>query len=201
MRSSLITRSIRPRFEKFRSSRAGAGDAMRNLLTGLDVGTSKVCAIVGESLPDGQLATLGFGIAPCTGLRKGVVVNIEATVDAIKAAVEEAEKTSGVRVGSVVVGVAGPHMKGLNSHGIVAVRGGEVSGRDGNGGLGARRGVAPRLDRRVLNILPQQFAVDEQEGVREPYGMAGVRLEARVHIINAAPSAREELNQGRARRG
>ena len=80
---------------------------MRNLLTGLDVGTSKVCAIVGESLPDGQLATLGFGISPCTGLRKGVVVNIEATVDAIKAAVEEAEKTSGVRVGSVVVGVAG----------------------------------------------------------------------------------------------
>ena len=100
---------------------------MRNLLTGLDVGTSKVCAIVGESLPDGQLATLGFGISPCTGLRKGVVVNIEATVDAIKAAVEEAEKTSGVRVGSVVVGVAGPHIKGLNSHGIVAVRGGEVS--------------------------------------------------------------------------
>ena len=89
-----------------------------------------MCAIVGESLPDGQLATLGFGIAPCTGLRKGVVVNIEATVDAIRAAIDEAEKTSGVRIGSAVVGVAGPHIKGLNRHGIVAVRGGEVGARD-----------------------------------------------------------------------
>src|SRR5580700_4658423 len=151
---------------------------MRNLLTGLDVGTSKVCAIVGESLPDGQLATLGYGIASCTGLRKGVVVNIEATVDAIKAAVEEAEKTSGVRVGSVVVGVAGPHIKGLNSHGIVAAR-----------------AVAIPLDRQVLHILPQQFAVDEQEGVREPYGMAGVRLEARIHIMTAAQSYGQNLTK------
>ena len=145
-----------------------SGDAMRNLLTGLDVGTSKVCAIVGESLPDGQLATLGYGIAPCTGLRKGVVVNIEATVDAIRSAVEEAEKTSGVRVGSAVVGVAGPHIKGLNSHGIVAVRGGEVSSRDVDRVIDAARAVAIPLDRQVLHILPQQFAVDEQEGVREP---------------------------------
>src|SRR6267378_7788059 len=96
---------------------------MRNLLTGLDVGTSKVCALIGEALPDGQLAVLGYGVSPCTGLRKGVVVNIEATVDSIKLAVEEAEKTSGARIGSVVVGVAGPHIRGLNSHGIVAVRG------------------------------------------------------------------------------
>jgi cell division protein FtsA len=168
---------------------------MRNLLTGLDVGTSKVCAIVGESLPDGQLATLGFGISPCTGLRKGVVVNIEATVDAIKAAVEEAEKTSGVRVGSVVVGVAGPHIKGLNSHGIVAVRGGEVSVRDVERVIDAARAVAIPLDRQVLHILPQQFAVDEQEGVREPYGMAGVRLEARIHIITAAQSYGQNLTK------
>ena len=111
-------------------ARRGASDAMRNLLTGLDVGSSKVCAIVGESLPDGQLATLGFGIAPCTGLRKGVVVDIEATVDAIRAAIDEAEKTSGVRIGSGGGCVAGPHIKGLNSHGIVAVRGGEVGARD-----------------------------------------------------------------------
>src|ERR1700735_436269 len=168
---------------------------MRNLLTGLDVGTSEVCAIVGESLRDGQLATLGFGVAPCTGLRKGVVVNIEATVDAIKAAVEEAEKTSGVRVGSVVVGVAGPHIKGLNSHGIVAVRGGEVSARDVERVTDAARAVAIPLDRQVLHILPQQFAVDEQEGVREPYGMAGVRLEARIHIITAAQSYGQNLTK------
>ena len=168
---------------------------MRNLLTGLDVGTSKVCAIVGESLPDGQLATLGFGVAPCTGLRKGVVVNIEATVDAIKAAVEEAEKTSGVRVGSVVVGVAGPHIRGLNSHGIVAVRGGEVSSRDVDRVIDAARAVAIPLDRQVLHILPQQFAVDEQEGVREPFGMAGVRLEARIHIVTAAQSYGQNLTK------
>ena len=168
---------------------------MRNLLTGLDVGTSKVCAIVGESLPDGQLATLGFGVAPCTGLRKGVVVNIEATVDAIKAAVEEAEKTSGVRVGSAVVGVAGPHIKGLNSHGIVAVRGGEVSSRDVDRVIDAARAVAIPLDRQVLHILPQQFAVDEQEGVRQPYGMAGVRLEARIHIVTAAQSYGQNLTK------
>jgi len=161
---------------------------MRNLLTGLDVGTSKVCALIGEALADGQLAVLGYGVAPCTGLRKGVVVNIEATVDSIKAAVEEAEKTSGARIGSVVVGVAGPHIRGLNSHGIVAVRGGEVGQRDVDRVIDAARAVAIPLDRQVLHILPQQFAVDEQEGVREPLGMAGVRLEARIHIVTAAQS-------------
>src|SRR5271156_6803458 len=166
---------------------------MRNLLTGLDVGTSKVCAIVGESLPDGQLATLGFGVSPCTGLRKGVVVNIEATVESIKSAVEEAEKTSGARIGSVVVGVAGPHIRGLNSHGIVAVRGGEVGARDVDRVIDAARAVAIPLDRQVLHILPQQFAVDEQEGVRDPIGMAGVRLEARIHIVTAAQSYGQNL--------
>ncbi len=161
---------------------------MRNLLTGLDVGTSKVCALIGELLSDGSLAVLGHGVAPCTGLRKGVVVNIEATVDAIKTAVQEAEKSSGVRVGSAVVGVADPHIRGLNSHGIVAVRGGEVGARDVDRVIDAARAVAIPLDRQVLHILPQQFAVDEQEGVREPIGMAGVRLEARIHIVTAAQS-------------
>src|SRR6202790_3771603 len=168
---------------------------MRNLLTGLDVGTSKVCAIVGESLPDGQLATLGYGVAPCTGLRKGVVVNIEATVEAIRAAVTEAEKTSGVRVGAAVVGEAGAHVRGLNSHGIVAVRGGEVSARDVERVIDAARAVAIPLDRQVLHILPQQFAVDDQEGVRDPVGMAGVRLEARIHIVTAAQSYGQNLTK------
>src|ERR1700728_2877673 len=168
---------------------------MRNLLTGLDVGTSKVCAIVGESLADGQLATLGFGISPCTGLRKGVVVNIEATVDAIKAAVDEAQRTSGVRVGSAVVGVAGPHIKGFNSHGIVAVRGGEVSSRDVDRVIDAARAVAIPLDRQVLHILAQQFAVDDQEGVRDPIGMAGGRLEARIQIVPVAQSYDAKLTK------
>ena len=157
---------------------------MRNTLTALDVGTGKVCAIVGESLPVGQFAMLGYGVAPCTGLRKGVVVNIEATVEAI-AGVEEAEHTSGIRVGSVVVGVAGAHIRGLNSHGIVAVRGGEVGSRDLDRVIDAARAVAIPLDRQVLHILPQQFAVDDQEGVRDPYGMAGVRL--RLVSISSPP--------------
>lgn len=168
---------------------------MRNLLTGLDVGTSKVCALVGESLAEGELAILGHGVAPCTGLRKGVVVNIEATVEAIRAALDEAEKTSGIRIGSVVTGVAGPHIRGLNSHGIVAVRGGEVGARDVDRVIDAARAVAIPLDRQVLHILPQQFAVDDQEGVREPIGMAGVRLEARIHIVTAAQSYGQNLSK------
>ena len=168
---------------------------MRNLITGMDVGTSKVCVLVGDSPLDGDLAVLGYGVAPCTGLRKGVVVNIEATVEAIKAAVEEAEKSSGVRIGSVVAGVAGPHIRGLNSHGIVAVRGGEVGPRDVDRVIDAARAVAIPPDRQVLHILPQQFAVDDQEGVREPIGMAGVRLEARIHIVTAAQSYAQNLTK------
>lgn len=168
---------------------------MRNLLTGLDVGTSKVCALVADASPEGEIALLGHGVAPCTGLRKGVVVNIEATVEAIRAALDEAEKTSGARVGSVVAGVAGPHIRGLNSHGIVAVRGGEVGPRDVERVIDAARAVAIPLDRQVLHILPQQFAVDDQEGVRQPVGMAGVRLEARIHIVTAAQSYGQNLSK------
>ena len=169
---------------------------MRSVLTALDVGTSKVCALVAESLPEGGGATvLGYGVSPCAGLRKGVVVNIEATVEAIRAAVTEAEKTSGVRVGAAVVGEAGAHVRGLNSHGIVAVRGGEVSARDVERVIDAARAVAIPLDRQVLHILPQQFAVDDQEGVRDPVGMAGVRLEARIHIVTAAQSYGQNLTK------
>jgi cell division protein FtsA len=166
---------------------------MRNVLAGLDVGTSKVCALVADAASDGSTAILGHGVAPCTGLRKGVVVNIEATVEAIRAAVAEAEKASGVRIGAAVVGVAGAHIRGLNSHGIVAVRGGEVGTRDVDRVIDAARAVAIPLDRQVLHILPQQFAVDDQEGVRDPVGMAGVRLEARIHIVTAAQSYGQNL--------
>src|SRR6202163_1505885 len=169
---------------------------MRSVLTALDVGTSKVCALVAEQVPEGSGATvLGYGVAPCTGLRKGVVVNMEATVEAIRAAVAEAEKTSGVRVGAALVGEAGAHARGLNSHGIVAVRGGEVSARDVERVIDAARAVAIPLDRQVLHILPQQFAVDDQEGVRDPVGMAGVRLEARIHIVTAAQSYGQNLTK------
>jgi cell division protein FtsA len=168
---------------------------MRNVLAALDVGTSKVCALIAEAAADGSIGLLGHGVVPCTGLRKGVVVNIEATVEAIRAAVSEAEKSSGARIGTAVVGVAGAHIRGLNSHGIVAVRGGEVSGRDVERVVDAARAVAIPLDRQVLHILPQQFAVDDQDGVRNPVGMAGVRLEARIHIVTAAQSYGQNLNK------
>src|ERR1700730_16720036 len=168
---------------------------MRNILAGLDVGTSKICVMVAEAGIEKEIAVLGYGIAPCTGLRKGVVVNIEATVEAIRTATEEAERSSGIRIGSVAAGVAGAHIRGLNSHGIVAVRGGEVGPRDVDRVIDAARAVAIPLDRQVLHILPQQFAVDDQEGVRDPIGMAGVRLEARIHIVTAAQSYGQNLTK------
>ncbi len=168
---------------------------MRNVLTGVDVGTSKVCVLIAEPGPEGGTALLGYGVVPCTGLRRGVVVNIEATVEALRAAISEAEKSAGARISAVVVGVAGAHIRGLNSHGIVAVRGGEVGPRDVERVIDAARAVAIPLDRQVLHILPQQFAVDDQEGVRDPIGMAGVRLEARIHIVTAAQSYGQNLNK------
>ncbi len=150
---------------------------------------------------ENEIAVLGYGVAPCAGLRKGVVVNIDATVEAIRAAAEEAERSSGMRIGSVAVGVAGAHIRGLNSHGIVAVRGGEVGSRDLDRVIDAARAVAIPLDRQVLHILPQQFAVDDQEGVRDPIGMAGVRLEARIHIVTAAQSYEREPDQVLRARG
>jgi len=166
---------------------------MRNILAGLDVGTSKVCALIAEAAESGEVALLGYGVAPSTGLRKGVVVNIEATVESIKSAVTEAEKSSGLKLGSAVVGVAGAHVRGFNSHGIVAVRAGEVAERDVERVIEAARAVAIPLDRQILHILPQRFSIDDQEGVREPVGMAGVRLEAHIHIVTAAQSYGQNL--------
>jgi cell division protein FtsA len=167
---------------------------MRSLVAGLDVGTSKVCALIAEAAADtGDLALLGHGVAASTGLRKGVVVNIEATVESIRSAVVEAEKTSGLKLSSAVVGVAGSHVRGFNSHGIVAVRGGEVAGRDVERVIEAARAVAIPLDCQILHILPQRFSIDDQEGVREPIGMAGVRLEAHIHIVTAAQSYAQNL--------
>jgi cell division protein FtsA len=168
---------------------------MSNVLTGVDVGTSKVCALIAEAGPDGTVAVLGNGVVPCSGLRRGVVVNIDATVEALRAATAEAEKSAGVRISAAVVGIAGAHIRGLNSHGIVAVRGGEVGPRDVERVIEAARAVAIPLDRQVLHTLPQQFAVDDQDGVRDPVGMAGVRLEARIHIVTAAQSYGQNLSK------
>jgi len=173
----------------------GNGKLMRSLLTGVDVGTSKVCVLIAEIDPEGGIVVLGYGIALCSGLRRGVVANIEATVEALRTAISEAQKSAGVGVGVAAVGISGAHIHGLNSHGIVAVRGGEVGPRDIQRVIDAARAVAIPLDREVLHILPQQFAVDDQERVRDPIGMAGVRLEARIHIVTATQSYSQNLKK------
>ena len=178
----------------FNSAR-GDSKRMTSVLTGVDVGTSKVCVLIAEIEPEGGIAVLGYGVAPCSGLRRGVVANIEATVEALRAAISEAQKSAGVGVGAAAVSISGAHIHGLNSHGIVAVRGGEVGPRDIQRVIEAARAVAIPLDREVLHILPQQFAVDDQERVRDPIGMAGVRLEARIHIVTATRSYSQNLKK------
>jgi cell division protein FtsA len=156
------------------------------LVVGLDVGTSKVAAVVAEPSPAGSIAVVGVGTAPCGGLRKGVVVNMEATVHAITSAVKEAEVSAGCEIHNVLASIGGAHIRGFNSHGVVAVRNREVSHGDVERVLEAARAVALPHDQDVLHVLPQDFVVDGQDGIKEPIGMSGVRLEARVHVISTA---------------
>ncbi|TMA52959.1 MAG: cell division protein FtsA [Deltaproteobacteria bacterium] len=162
------------------------------LIVGLDVGTYKVGAIVAELTAQGT-EIVGIGSSTSKGLRKGVVVNIEATVEAIRKATEEAELMAGCEIRSVIVGSAGNHIKGFNSHGVVAVKGREVGPGDVERVLDAARAIALPMDRQVLHVLPQEFIVDDQDGIKEPIGMAGVRLEARVHIVTGAISSGQNL--------
>ncbi len=163
------------------------------LLVGLDIGTTKVAAIVGEVTSEGELDIIGIGYQPARGLKKGVVVNIESTVNAIQRAVEEAELMAGCQIHSVYTGIAGSHINSLNSHGIVAVRDNEVTHADIDRVIDAARAVAIPSDQKVLHILPQEFIIDEQGGIREPIGMSGVRLEARVHMVTGAVSAAQNI--------
>ena len=165
----------------------------KNLIVGLDIGTSKVVAIVGEVLADGELEVVGIGSHPSRGLKKGVVVNIESTVHSIQRAVEEAELMAGCQIHSVYAGIAGSHIRSLNSHGIVAIRDKEVSPTDVERVIDAARAVAIPADQKILHILPQDFVIDNQEGIREPVGMSGVRLEAKVHMVTGAVSAAQNI--------
>ena len=165
----------------------------RNLVVGLDIGTSKVCAIVGEVGMDGSIEIIGIGFHPSRGLKKGVVVNIESTVQSIQRAVEEAELMAGCQIHSVYAGIAGSHIRSLNSHGIVAIRDKEVSASDVDRVIDAARAVAIPADQKILHILPQEFIIDNQEGIREPVGMSGVRLEAKVHMVTGAVSAAQNI--------
>ncbi len=163
-----------------------------DLVIGLDIGTTKICAVVGE-LTDGGVDIVGIGSSPSTGLRKGVVVNIEETVKSIQKALEEAELMAGCEIRTVYAGIAGSHIKGFNSHGVIAVKGGEVSSKDVERALEAASAIAIPLDREVIHTLPQEFIVDDQRGIVHPLGMAGVRLEVKVHIVTGAVTSAQNI--------
>jgi cell division protein FtsA len=162
------------------------------LIVGLDIGTTKIACIVGEMTDDG-LDVIGIGTAPSRGIRKGVVVNIDATVQSIEKAVEEAEHMAGCEITTVFAGIAGGHIKGINSHGTVAVKDKEVRDGDLARVIESAKAVAIPMDREIIHVLPQEYIVDEQDGIREPLGMAGVRLEAKVHIVTAAVTSAQNI--------
>jgi cell division protein FtsA len=167
----------------------------KKMIVGLDIGTSKVVAIVGEITSNGDIEIVGIGSHPSKGMKKGVVVNIESTVASIQRAVEEAELMAGCQIHSVYVGIAGSHIRSLNSHGIVAIRDREVYALDLERVIDAAQAVAIPADQRVLHILPQEYVIDNQEGIKEPLGMSGVRLEAKVHLVTCATNASQNIEK------
>lgn len=160
-----------------------------NMIAALDIGTSKVVCLVGEIGIDGSIEIIGIGSQPSVGLKKGVVVNIDSTVESIQRAVEEAELMAGCKIYSVTVGISGNHISSLNSHGIVAVKDREVMEYDVERVIDAASAVAISTDRKILHILPQEYEIDGSEGIKEPLGMSGVRLEAKVHLVTSLANA------------
>ncbi|MEO6022313.1 MAG: cell division protein FtsA [Burkholderiales bacterium] len=165
----------------------------KNLIVGLDIGTSKIVAIVAEVMPEGRLEIIGMGSHPSRGLKKGVVVNIETTVNAIQRALEEAELMADCKIREVITGIAGSHIKSFNSRGMVAIKDKEVAQADVDRVIETARAVSIPMDQQILHILTQEFVIDGQEDVREPLGMAGVRLEVEVHIVTGAVSAAQNI--------
>ncbi len=171
------------------------GSERGKMIVGLDIGTSKVVALVGEITDRGTVEIIGIGSHPASGMRKGVVVNIESTVHSIQRALEEAELMAGCQIDSVYVGIAGSHIRSLNSHGIVAIREQEVTPADMERVIDAAQAVAIPADQKILHILPQEYIIDTQEGVKEPLGMSGVRLEAKVHLVTCAVNAIQNIEK------
>ena len=167
----------------------------KTLLVGLDIGTSKIVAIVGEYAPGEPVEVIGLGSHPSKGMKRGVVVDIESTVQSIRRAIEEAELMAGCEIRSVFAGISGSHVRSLNSQGVVAIRDKEVTEGDVERVLDAARAVAIPADQRILHVLPQEYVIDEQEGIRHPIGMSGVRLEARVHLVTGAMSAAQNITK------
>jgi cell division protein FtsA len=162
------------------------------LLVGLDIGTTKICAIVGE-VQNGLVSIIGIGSHPSRGLRKGVVVNIEGTVQSIRKAIEEAELMAGCQIDSVFAGIAGGHIRGINSHGVIAVKNREIVENDIKRVIDAASAIAIPMDREVIHVLPQEYIVDDQDGIRDPIGMCGVRLEGKVHIVTGAVTSAQNI--------
>lgn len=167
----------------------------QNIMVSLDIGTSKIVAMVASANESGVLETIGIGSYPSQGLKKGVVVNIEATVHSIRRAIEEAELMAGCHIHSVTAGIAGNHIRSLNSHGIVAIRDREVYSADIDRVIDAAQAVAIPADQKVLHILPQEYIIDTQEGIQKPLGMSGVRLESKVHLVTCASNAMQNIEK------
>jgi len=172
-----------------------------NVLVGLDLGTTKVCAIVGEVKEGGQVDIIGIGISPSNGLKKGVVVNIDSTVESIKKAVHEAELMAGVEINSVYVGISGGHIKGINSRGVAAIKSREVGPADVARAIDGARAVNIPMDQQILHVLPQEFIIDDQDGIKDPHGMSGTRLDVKVHIITGAMTAIQNIVKSCSRAG
>ena len=162
------------------------------IIVGLDIGTTKICAVVGEVVHD-TIEIIGVGTHPSEGLRKGVVINIEKTVNSIKEAIEEAETMAGCEISSVYAGIAGGHIKGFNSHGVIALKEREVTRKDIDRVIEAASAVAIPMDREVIHVLEQEFIVDEQDGIMDPLGMSGVRMEAKIHIVTGAVTSAQNI--------
>jgi len=171
-----------------------------SLVVGLDIGTTKICALVAEIKGD-RPEIIGIGITPSKGLRKGVVINIEATVQSIRKAIDEAEQMADCKIQSVFAGIAGSHIRGFNSHGVVALKDREVTKDDVERVMAAAKTVAIPIDREVIHVLPQNFVIDDQDGIKEPLGMSGVRLEARVHIVTGAITSAQNIVRSAQRCG
>ncbi|MVF11200.1 cell division protein FtsA [Ketobacter sp. MCCC 1A13808] len=165
------------------------------MIVGLDIGTTKVVTIVGQLKGDGHIEIIGIGSCPSRGLKKGVVVDIESTVQSIQRAIEEAELMAGCQIHSVYVGIAGSHIRSLNSHGIVAIKDREVNRADLERVIDAAQAVPIPADQKVLHILPQEYIIDSQEGIKEPMGMSGVRLESKVHLVTCAVNAAQNIER------
>jgi len=167
----------------------------KQMIVALDIGTSKIVAIVAEDNVETGLDIIGVGMHPSQGLKKGVVINIDSTVVSVQKAVEEAERMAGVKIKTVFVGIAGSHVRSLNSHGIVAIKDSEVVKSDVERVMDAARAIAIPADQHILHVLPQEYIIDQQDGIKHPIGMSGVRLEAKVHLVTASNSAAQNISK------